>query len=102
LFTGDAEEAEENDLLSWGNELKSDVYQAGHHGSSDASSASFLGKVQPSFTVISCGIDNDYGHPHKKTLQRFLAAESQILRTDLSGTIRFRSDGTNLSYEAEW
>lgn len=96
LFTGDAEIQEEQDMLESGMYLKSDVYQAGHHGSRNASSREFLEAVLPGYAVISCGKDNDYGHPHQETLQRLQAAGAQIMRTDTQGTIRFTTDGAGL------
>lgn len=98
LFTGDAEKEEEQDMVADGEELKADVYQAGHHGSSNASSWNFLAEVQPRYTVISCGAGNDYGHPHQETLQRLQDIGSEIFRTDLQGTVRAVSDGANISW----
>lgn len=98
LFTGDAEQEEEQDLVADGAYLKSDVYQAGHHGSRNASSGVFLEEVRPAFTVISCGAENDYGHPHDETLERLAEIGSEVYRTDLLGTVRARSDGTKLSW----
>lgn len=98
LFTGDAETEEETDMTASGAILKSDVYQAGHHGSSDASSMRFLKAVRPEYAVISCGEDNDYGHPHRETLERFRQLGIQVFRTDEQGTIRVTSDGENLTW----
>ena len=64
LFTGDAEKSEEDDI--WSN-IKCDVLKVGHHGSATSSSANFLKKVDPTYAVISCGMDNKYGHPTPKT-----------------------------------
>ena len=46
--SGDAEEEEEADMLANGINMRSDVYQAGHHGSSTASSWRLLTAVRPS------------------------------------------------------
>ena len=98
LFTGDAEKEEEQDMVADGAYLKSDVYQAGHHGSSNASSRNFLEAVRPAYTVISCGAENDYGHPHAETLQRLQEIGSEIFRTDWQGTVQAVSDGENISW----
>ena len=87
LFTGDAEYEEEADLLASGAELQSDVLKVGHHGGSDASSEAWLEAVQPKTAVISCGKNNDYGHPAPQTLSRLQAAGTEILRTDQRGDI---------------
>ena len=83
LFTGDAETANEK-KRSW---PKIDVLKAGHHGSSTSSSQAFLDQTKPQIIVISCGKDNDYGHPHKETMQRYKKLGADIYRTDESGTI---------------
>lgn len=103
LFTGDAEKEEEKALVETGalNGIDADVYKAGHHGSSNASSEELLSLISPSYTVISCGAGNSYGHPHEESLERISDCGSEILRTDLLGTIVFSSDGENISYESE-
>lgn len=87
LLTGDAETGEEQDLLSSAADLKSDLLKVGHHGSSNASSEAFLSAVSPKIAVISCGKDNEYGHPAEQTLTRLKLVGSEILRTDQSGDI---------------
>ena len=64
LFTGDAEEDAENDMLGSGIDLSADVFKAAHHGSSTANTEAFLEQVNPEYVVISCGEGNSYGHPH--------------------------------------
>ena len=83
LFTGDAETANEK-KRSW---PKIDILKAGHHGSSTSSSQAFLDQIKPQIIVISCGKDNDYGHPHKETMQRYKKLGADIYRTDESGNI---------------
>lgn len=83
LFTGDAETSNEK-ARSWS---QTDILKAGHHGSNTGSSQEFLNQIKPNLIVISCGKDNDYGHPHKETLERFEKLEAQIYRTDESGNI---------------
>ncbi|MBR1737319.1 MAG: MBL fold metallo-hydrolase, partial [Firmicutes bacterium] len=70
LFTGDAEEQSEREILASGENIRADVLDVGHHGSSSSTSESFLDKVKPSIAVISCGTDNEYGHPHKETIEK--------------------------------
>ena len=63
LFTGDAERAEEQDLLNAGVSLQSTVLKVGHHGSDTSTSYPFLRAVAPQYAVISVGAGNSYGHP---------------------------------------
>lgn len=83
LFTGDAEQGNES-ARSW---PQTDVLKAGHHGSSTSSSQKFLNQVKPSLVIISCGKNNDYGHPHKETMERFKNLDATIYRTDESGNV---------------
>ena len=43
--------------------------------------------------VISCGKDNDYGHPHEETLSRLNDAGVTVYRTDELGSVVIFSDG---------
>ena len=89
LLTGDAESyAEELMIASEKELLQADVLKIGHHGSSTSSSQAFLDAVQPKAVVISLGKNNDYGHPHRETMQRLKKMGTEIYRTDELGTVR--------------
>mgnify|MGYP004535004273 CR=1 FL=1 len=89
LLTGDAESyAEELMIASEKELLQADVLKIGHHGSSTSSSQAFLDAVQPKAVVISLGKNNDYGHPHRETMQRLKKLGTEIYRTDELGTVR--------------
>ena len=95
LLTGDAETVNEKEMLKGDYPLKSDVLKVGHHGSESSTSKKFLKAVNPKYAIISCGEDNDYGHPHKETLD-VLNKQSgleKIYRTDLDKTIIVTADG---------
>lgn len=98
LFTGDAEEESEAEMLQSGRELFADVYKAAHHGSSSASTEAFLEAVHPSYAVISCGEDNSYGHPHAEVLNRLRQNGIQVFRTDEQGSIVASSDGKEIKW----
>lgn len=101
LFMGDAEEEEEIDILNAGYTLNSDVLKVGHHGSYTSSSSDFICEVSPEYAVISCGVDNDYGHPHSAALNTLRAAGSELFRTDEQGTVILTSDGKNITWNCE-
>ena len=94
LFMGDAEKQAEQAISA---PVKSDLLKVGHHGSSTSTSSAFLERVSPTYAVISCGANNQYGHPSSAVLERLDSIGAQIFRTDLSGTIRFRSDGQKIT-----
>lgn len=98
LFTGDAEEEAENDMLASGMDLSADVLKVGHHGSHTSTSDAFLDAVSPTYAVISCETGNSYGHPHAETLNKLRAAGVQLFRTDDQGTITVTSDGSTLTW----
>ena len=100
LFTGDAEEEAEKDILANGLDLKADVYKAGHHGSRTSSCEELLDAVDPEFAVISCGEGNSYGHPHAQTLNNLRAREIKVYRTDEQGSLIAVSDGSTITWNA--
>lgn len=90
LATGDAElDAEAELVAEYGGTLRSTLLKAGHHGSATASSEEFLQAVQPRAVVFSCGLHNEYGHPHAEVLRRCEALGLAQWRTDLDGTVTF-------------
>jgi competence protein ComEC len=101
IFTGDAQVSNEKDMINKGMDLSADVLKLGHHGSRTSTSQQFLDKVNPKYAVISCGIKNDYGHPHKEVMQRLQAKKIKVYRTDENGTIVCTSDGKNISFSTE-
>ena len=101
LLTGDMEKTAETDLVNSGANLKADVLQVGHHGSSTSTGYLFLNAVLPEMGVISCGAGNKYGHPHEETLSILRDAKVDVYRTDLQGTITIGSDGQNFTVGTE-
>ena len=101
LFTGDAERYEEHDILSQGYDLSATVLKAGHHGSDSSSSYPFLRSAMPEYVVISCGKNNEYGHPHDNALSRFRDVGARTYRTDLQGDIIFKSDGNTITISTQ-
>lgn len=98
LFTGDAEDVSEKEMLSKGYDLKADVLKVGHHGSSSSTSDAFLSAVNPQYAVISVGKDNDYGHPAVSTMDKLKAKGIAVYRTDENGTIVATCDGTSITF----
>lgn len=98
LFTGDAERAEEQDLLNAGVNLQSTVLKVGHHGSDTSTSYPFLRAVAPQYAVISVGAGNSYGHPTEAVLTRLRDAGVTTFRTDMQGEIIAVSDGQTINF----
>ncbi len=101
LLTGDVEGEGEERLLE---EMKRQgirqvtVLKAAHHGSRGSTSQDFLEQAAPVLTIISCGQNNRYGHPHAETLKRLERSGSLILKTSEQGavTLRFGKKGVEV------
>ena len=99
LLTGDAERAEESDMIESGLLHPVTLLKVGHHGSKTSSSEEFLGALSPQFAVISDGYKNQFHHPHQSVLERLAAHHSAVLRTDQLGLITFRTDGEKIELD---
>lgn len=96
LFTGDAQKHAEKDMIKANINLASDVLKIGHHGASDSNSIDFLDVVNPTYAIISVGINN-YGIPDHEVLQALVDRKINIYRTDKQGTVVVTSDGNTIS-----
>lgn len=92
LFTGDAEKENESEILSSCNLPDIEFLKAGHHGSSSSSTDEFIEKLKPEAVAISCGYNNDYGHPHRSVLDTFRENGAVVYRTDKNGSLVFYCD----------
>lgn len=101
LFTGDCEEAAENQMLKSGYDLQADVMKAGHHGSDTSNTRAFLEAVNPKYFIISCGEENEYGHPRAEVLNNLRQLGIDVYRTDEQGTIVAVSDGTDITWSTQ-
>ena len=99
LFTGDAQKLVEKEVLEKGYDLRADVLKLGHHGSTSSTSEKFLKAVNPSICVIEVGKDNDYGHPHKETLELIKKNKLKVYRTDIDSDVVLISDGSTIKRE---
>lgn len=97
MLTGDATALTEKIILGENSkdQLQSTILKVGHHGSRTSTSEAFVKAVSPTYAVISDGKDNNYGHPHRDTLDTLTQFGAKIFRTDLLGTIIMKSDGKN-------
>ncbi len=94
LLTGDAETKELNAIRA---DMHATVLKAGHHGSKTSTTQTLLKKISPSVTVISCGKNNDYGHPHAEVLKMLKSVNSSVYRTDRDQTVIVTTDGSSLT-----
>ncbi len=94
LLTGDAEASVEA-LMAERELLRPvDVLKVGHHGSDTSTTDAFLAVLQPTVALISVGAGNDYGHPHRSTLDNLAEARvDAVYRTDQLGSVEVVTDG---------
>ncbi|QNO15771.1 MBL fold metallo-hydrolase [Alkalicella caledoniensis] len=101
MFTGDAENPSELQMLERNNDFSSQILKVGHHGSSTSTSDEFLQKVSPEIAIIMVGEGNSYGHPHKETLEKLGELNIDVYRTDINGTIVITTDGTEYQIDTQ-
>jgi competence protein ComEC len=79
-----------------------EIMKVAHHGSEDPGLADELRTLRPRIAVISCGRDNDYGHPRPETLAALGAAPGlAVYRTDEDGRVVVESDGRRLAVDSD-
>lgn len=96
LLTGDFE-FEGNDELIEAIAVKIqkggvDYIKIPHHGSKNGLTQALLKKTDPKLAVISVG-KNNWGHPHKETLDLINQFNLKVLQTDQAGDIQVITDG---------
>lgn len=101
LFTGDAENISEADIIDADYDIHCNVLKIGHHGSASSTSSAWLKAVDPTYAVISVGEGNGNGHPTGEVLTRLRQAGIVTYRTDLQGDIVCVSDGENITFNVE-
>lgn len=90
LFTGDLEKEGEEWLTEHYRERELDctLFDAGHHGSANATTQKLLEMMTPRAVLISCGKNNSYGHPAPETMERIDAVGAACYVTAQSGAVR--------------
>jgi competence protein ComEC len=97
LLTGDIEKSVEMQMPS----VKSKVLLVPHHGSRSSSSPEFIAAVQPHFAIVPVGYRSRFGHPAPEVLERYRAAGTALLRTDLDGAVSVKLGARNASVSGE-
>lgn len=87
MFLGDLGESSQAGVLAGEPSLQPvDVVKVAHHGSADQSEALYR-RLGAEVALISCGRDNDYGHPNARLLNLLAASGTVALRTDTEGML---------------
>lgn len=96
VFTGDAGKTVEKKIIQSGKNVNAEILKCGHHGSDTSNSEAFLEAVDPDVAVISCGLDNSYGHPDEKVLEILEEENVKYYRTDLNSDVVFACSGNKI------
>lgn len=97
LLTGDMETEERQTVRNW---QPCTVIKMAHHGSRNGMALPWLLALHSNIGLISCGINNEYGHPHAETLAALAAAHIQTCTTATAGNLVVISDGGSVSLAA--
>ena len=92
LLTGDADK-QVQPYSSFDSDIE--VLKVPHHGAKAALNESYTKTLSPEVSIISVGERNRYGHPTKNTTDFLISIGSEILRTDLNGTVEIVTNGIN-------
>ena len=93
----DASITTEKEIMNKYNISNIDILKVGHHGSKTSSNKSFINYINPTYSIISVGKDNRYGHPNKEVLYNL--KDSKIYRTDEVGSVMFKIKNNELTIE---
>jgi competence protein ComEC len=75
-----------------------EILKVAHHGSADDGLPRLLAQTRPQVAVISCGRDNDYGHPAPSTLATLEEVSGlEVFRTDRDGAVVVETDGMRIT-----
>jgi competence protein ComEC len=74
-----------------------EILKVAHHGSADDGLPRLLQLIDPQIAVISCGRDNEYGHPTPSTIAALEAVHGlDLFRTDRDGSVVIETDGRHI------
>ncbi|MBP5574193.1 MAG: MBL fold metallo-hydrolase, partial [Bacilli bacterium] len=91
LVMGDAPTFVERQIIKNENYVPCDILRVGHHGSNTSTCEEWIKFVTPEEAVISVGKGNKFGHPNKEVIAVLNKYKIKIRRTDIEGTIKYKS-----------
>jgi len=94
LFTGDAEDTNEDMILSSGENIHCDLIKIGHHGSNTSSGEGFVYAVDADWAIATTEYNSKDNLPKEDILSRWTSSGAQVLCTHLYGNVyAFVNDG---------
>ena len=103
LLTGDIEQEAEQQLLArYGDQLQSTVLIAPHHGSKTSSTHAFINAVRADYVLFPVGYNNRYHFPAKSIVKRYQQQKPTMLNTANHGAIQFKFTDQNAPLITTW
>ncbi|OGT07269.1 MAG: DNA internalization-related competence protein ComEC/Rec2, partial [Gammaproteobacteria bacterium GWE2_37_16] len=97
LLNGDIETPAETVLVkNAGENLRTKILVAPHHGSQTSSSPTFVAAVQPEYVLFATGYLNRFHFPSNKIVTRYQDNHANTLNTAFTGAITFRFNAQSL------
>lgn len=101
LLTGDVEASGEKEILDKFHLEPVSVLKTAHHGSGSSTSIPWVSQVSPGVALISCGVNNRYGHPASQILERLSTHHSEVFVTADCGQITVKTDGKSFGVQTK-
>lgn len=99
MTTGDLVGSEMDEAIADLDCADIEVLQLPHHGSKNSYDEDWYAEFDPEAVIISCGLDNSYGHPGKNVVEYWQNEGADIYRTDYQGSCRIIYTDGKLSFE---
>lgn len=88
LITGDTEKERWQSIARFfGDDLKSHVLAAAHHGSLNGVHPASLLHIDPHTVLISAGVDSQYGHPDPAAVKAYERVARHVYSTNMQGGV---------------
>ena len=88
LITGDTENERWDTITRlFGDDIKSDVLSAPHHGSKNAAHPRMALLVSPNTVLISAGVGNQYGHPDPQAVKLYNQIAAHVFQTNIENGV---------------
>jgi len=97
LLTGDIEKEVEKILVKL-YDMKVNILQVPHHGSSSSSHLKWVEETNPDYAIFSAGYRNPFSHPNMKVVQRYEKGGSRSLISWQQGAIEFEMNDEEVVY----
>ena len=97
FFAADIDENAEQKILEYNILKKYDILKVAHHGSKNSTGIEFINAINPEISIVSCGENNIFGHPHDELINRLQDYGVINYITMNSGAIEIKTNGEKIN-----